>query len=88
MKQEVYNAELTPVVNANDQTESVYVVVKQYSHSPEEDEPYRDKYVIRITDFMYDVPIENQSMTLHEIFKVIEKTDIYKEAIGIEIYRD
>lgn len=88
MKEEVYNAELTPVKNLNDQIESVYVVVKKYSKNPEEDEPYRDKYVIGITDFMYDVPEKNQSMTLYEIFETIEETDIYKEAIGIEIYRD
>ena len=88
MKEEVYNAELTPVTNSNNQIESVYVVVKQYSKNPEEGEPYRDKYVIGITDFMYDVPEENQSMTLYEIFEVIEETDTYKEATGVEIYRD
>lgn len=88
MKQEVYNAELTPVVNANNQTESVHVVVKQYSRNPEEGEPYRDKYVIGITDFTYDVPAENQSITLSEIFRVIKETDTYKEATGVEIYRD
>lgn len=87
MKQEVYNAELTPVKNLNNEIESVFVSVKQYGHSPEEGD-YRDKYVVGITNFMYDVPTENQSMTLHEIFKVIEETDIYKEAIGVEIYRD
>ena len=88
MEQAIYNTELTPVKNLSNQTESVYVVVKQYSKNPEEDEPYRDKHVIGITDFMYDVPEENQSMTLYEIFEVIEETDTYKEATGVEIYRD
>jgi hypothetical protein len=88
MEQAIYNTELTPVKNLSNQIESVYVVVKQYSKNPEEGEPYRDKYVIGITDFMYDVPEENQSMTLYEIFEVIEETDTYKEATGVEIYRD
>ena len=88
MEQVIYNTELTPVKNLSNQIESVYVVVKQYSKNPEEDEPYRDKFVIGITDFMYDVPEENQSMTLYEIFEVIEQTDTYKEATGVEIYRD
>jgi hypothetical protein len=88
MEQAIYNTELTPVKNLSNQIESVYVVVKQYSKNPEEGEPYRDKFVIGITDFMYDVPEENQSMTLYEIFEVIEQTDTYKEATGVEIYRD
>ena len=88
MEQAIYNTELTPVKNLSNQIKSVYVVVKQYSKNPEEGEPYRDKYVIGITDFMYDVPEENQSMTLYEIFEVIEQTDTYKEATGVEIYRD
>lgn len=88
MEQAIYNTELTPVKNLSNQIESVYVVVKQYSKNPEEGEPYRDKYVIGITDFMYDVPEENQSMTIYEIFEVIEQTDTYKEATGVEIYRD
>jgi glycerol-3-phosphate dehydrogenase len=88
MEQAIYNTELTPVKNLSNQIESVYVVVKQYSKNPEEGEPYRDKFVIGITDFMYDVPEENQSMTLYEIFEVIEETDTYKEATGVEIYRD
>ena len=84
MKQEVYNAELTPVVNANDQTESVYVVVKQYSHSPEENEPYRDKYVIRITDFIEEGRRENQSQKLTERGKESKETERTQADIGME----
>lgn len=85
MKREIYNAELSPATE-EDLVVSVGVTVKQYSQPPEPDAVYRDKYVIGTTSFVYDVLEEDQTKSVNEIFRIIEETNTYKEAIGIEIY--
>jgi hypothetical protein len=87
MKREIYNAELSPTTE-KDLIVSVGVTVKQYSQPPEYGGIYREKYVMRVTSFEYDVLEEDQAKSINEIFTLIAETNTYKEAIGIEIYED
>lgn len=87
MKYEIYNAELMPTTE-EDLIVSVGVTVKKYSQPPEYGAIYRDKYVIGTVSFVYDVSEEDQTKNINELFSLIEETDTYKEATGIEIYKD
>ncbi len=87
MKREIYNAELSPTTE-EDLIVSVGVTVKQYSQPPEYGDIYREKYVIGTTSFVYDVLEADQTKSVNEIFRLIEETNVYKEATGIEIYED